>query len=80
MSWLLHSPCGAGVEMTRPHPPAPTHTARRYKEALESELACVKLRGGCCLTPSFITRDLQGRGLVSVVPTTAGQLVRLVVR
>jgi hypothetical protein len=51
----------------------------RYQEVLEKELMCVSLRGSC-LTPEFHLRELQGRGLVSCIDTTAGQLVRLVQR
>jgi hypothetical protein len=51
----------------------------RYQEVLEKELMCVSLRGSC-LTPAFHLRDLQGRGLVSCIDTTAGKLVRLVQR
>lgn len=46
---------------------------------LETELVCVKLRNSC-LTPGFIARDLQGRGLVTLSDTTAGPLVRLTQR
>lgn len=46
---------------------------------LETELVCVKLRNSC-LTPSFIARDLQGRGLITLTDTTAGPLVRLTQR
>lgn len=51
----------------------------RYQEVLEKELMCVALRGSC-LTPAFHVRDLQGRGLVACMDTTAGRLVRLAQR
>ena len=51
----------------------------RYNEMLETELVCVKLRNSC-LTPSFIARDLQGRGLLTRTNTTAGALLRLTQR
>ncbi|KAF6254899.1 serine-threonine protein kinase 19-domain-containing protein [Scenedesmus sp. NREL 46B-D3] len=52
---------------------------KKYQEVLEKELVCASLRGSC-LTPAFHLRDLQGRGLVSCMGTTAGQLVRLAQR
>ncbi|WIA16353.1 hypothetical protein OEZ85_013051 [Tetradesmus obliquus] len=52
---------------------------KKYQEVLEKELMCVALRGSC-LTPAFHVRDLQGRGLVACMDTTAGRLVRLAQR
>jgi hypothetical protein len=46
---------------------------------LEKEVVCVKLRNSC-LTPGFIARDLQGRGLITLTNTTAGPLLRLTQR
>jgi len=51
----------------------------RYQEALETEVMCIKLRNSC-LTPTYIVKDLQGRGLVTVTGTTAGPLIRLAQR
>jgi hypothetical protein len=52
----------------------------RFNEMLEKEVVCIKLRNSCQLTPAFIARDLQGRGLITLTDTTAGPLVRLAQR
>lgn len=51
----------------------------RFNEVLEKELVCMKLRNSC-LTPSYIMKDLQGRGLITLTDTTAGPLIRLAQR